>query len=254
MNNRNAGTDAPLLPVYTTDEIQEKRVAIAKRLIAISPNIKDYTLTRIAPADLGTLFALYDELFFNNCFRQIFRGQIRFSLSRRLTRSAGKTLCPKNIGKLRPEEVVMEIRMGVDFFFNYDAIQGVKQVNGLPSRNALEAFQLVFEHELCHVIEFSIFHASGCGRTRFKTIAHRLFGHRQSYHQLPTRQRILSENSGLKLGAPVSFLYEGQRLHGVLYKLNKRATVMVKTPNGNFADREGVRYRKFLVPVELLSD
>ena len=143
--------------------------------------------------------------------------------------------------------------MGVGFFFDYDEVAGEKQVNGLPSRNALEAFQLVFEHELCHVIEFINFHSSSCSRARFKNIAYRLFGHLESYHQLPTRQRIISEKSGLKIGDSVSFMYGNQRLQGVLYKLNKRATVMVKAKNGNYADREGVRYRKFLVPVEFLS-
>jgi hypothetical protein len=255
MNCRTIGPnpDTLLLPIYTAETIRKNRAAIAQRFIAQSPNIKDDTITRIAPSDLKILFDLYNEIFFENSFMQNFRGKMRFSLSRRLTRSAGKTFCPKNIGKLRPEEVVIEIRMGVGFFFDYDEVAGEKQVNGLPSQNALEAFQLVFEHDLCHVIEFINFHSSSCSRARFKNIAYRLFGHLESYHQLPTRQRIISEKSGLKIGDSVSFMYGNQRLQGVLYKLNKRATVMVKAKNGNYADREGVRYRRFLVPVEFLS-
>jgi hypothetical protein len=237
----------------TTEAIRKKRAAVAQRLMIESPNIKDYSITTIAPSDLNILFALYNEIFFENCLLSAFHGKIRFSLSRRLTRSAGKTFCPKNIGKMPPEEVVIEIRMGVDFFFDYDAVAGEKQVNGLPSRNALEALQLVFEHELCHVIEFINFHSSNCKRARFKNIAHNLFGHLESYHQLPTRQLVLSERIGLKIGDPVFFSYGKRRLQGILYKLNKRATVLVKYKNGTYIDQQGVRYRKFLVPVELLS-
>jgi hypothetical protein len=255
MNSMDTGSNMKhlFLTVYTTAEIQEKRAAIAQRLTAGSSNIKDQTITRIAPSDLKRLFDLYNEIFFENSFMQIFHGKMKFSLSRRLTRSAGKTLCPKKIGQIKPEDVVIEIRMGVDFFFDYDEVAGVKQVNGLPSRNALEAFQLVFEHELCHVIEFINFHSSNCNRKRFKDIAKSLFGHLESYHQLPTRQRIIREKMGLKIGDPVSFMYGKQRLQGVLAKINKRATVMVRDQNGNYADREGIRYRKFLVPVEFLS-
>jgi hypothetical protein len=241
------------LPTHTAAAIEHKRAEITRRLIAVSLNIKDRTITRIAPDDLRILFKLYNEVFFENRFLQNFRGKIRFSLSRRLTRSAGKTLCPKNIGQIRAEDVVIEIRMGVDFFFEYEAVAGMKRVNGLPSRNALEALQLVFEHELCHVIEFINFHSSNCRRERFKNIARNLFGHLESYHQLPTRQQIACEKTGLKIGDPVSFIYGNQRLQGILSKINKRATVMVRDRNGNYVDREGNKYRKFLAPLELLS-
>jgi hypothetical protein len=237
----------------TPKAIRQKRAEIARRLIARSANIKDHTITCMAPSDLKILFDLYNELFFENCLLQDFRGKMKFSLSRRLTSSAGKTICVKNMGRLKPEEVVMEIRMGVDFFFNYDAVESEKKVNGLPCRNALEAFQLVFEHELCHVIEFIYFQTSNCSRSRFKYIARSLFGHLTSYHQLPTRQRIVCEKLGLAIGDPVSFIYGNQRVQGVLSKINKRATVMVRDQKGNYVDREGNRYRKFLVPVELLT-
>jgi hypothetical protein len=255
MCNRIIGpnTATLVLPTYLPAVIAQKRAEIARRLIAGSPNIKDQTINCISPSDLKMLFDLYNEIFFESRFSQNFPGKIRFSLSRRLTRCAGKTLCPKNIGQIRPEDVVIEIRMGVDFFFDYEEVAGVKQVNGLPSRNALEALELVFEHELCHVIEFINFHSSNCRRERFKNISRSLFGHLESHHQLPTRQRIACEKMGLKIGASVSFVYGNRRLQGVLTKINKRATVMVRDHNGNYVDREGNRYRKFLASVELLE-
>jgi hypothetical protein len=252
MNPGNAGSN-PGLTAHHAQTIRRKRAEVARRLIAVSPNIKDPKLTRIAPSDLKTLFELYNEIFFENRFFQSFGGQMKFSLSRRLTRCAGKTICPKAIGRMKPEEVVIEIRMGVDFFFDFDAVASAKKVNGLLCRNALEAFQLVFEHELCHTIEFINFHTSNCNRERFKTIAKNLFGHLEVYHQLPTARRIIQEKMGLKLGDTVSFMVGNRRLQGLLYRINKRAVVMVKAKNGNFADGEGNRYRKYYVPVELLN-
>jgi hypothetical protein len=240
------------LTVFSGEFIRQKRAEVARGLIAVSPNVKGQKITRIAPSDLKILFELYNEIFFENRFFQSFGGQMKFSLSRRLTRSAGKTLCPKNIGRMKPEEVVIEIRMGVDFFFDFDEVKSEKKVNGIPCRNALEAFQLVFEHELCHAIEFINFHSSNCSRERFTTIAKNLFGHRESYHQLPTTRRIVHENMGLKLGDTVSFMYGNERVKGILYKINKRAIVMVKAKNGTYADQAGTRYQKYYVPVELL--
>jgi hypothetical protein len=239
--------------VLSAEAIRAKRAEVARRLIAVSPNIKDHTITRIAPSDLRILFELYDELFLENRFFQSFGGQMKFSLSRRLTQCAGKTICPKAIGRMKPEEVVIEIRMGVDFFFDFDQVASAKKVNGLPCRNALEAFQLVFEHELCHAVEFIHFHTSNCGRQRFKTIAKNLFGHLEVYHQLPTARRIVQEKMGLKIGDTVSFMYGNRRLKGLLYRINKRAVVMVKANNGNYTDGKGNRYQKYFVPVELLS-
>jgi hypothetical protein len=239
--------------VLSPEEIQRKRFEVSRDFKFLSTNIKTDRITKIAPTDLQLLFELYDEVFFDRYFDRYFLGKLRFSLSRRLTSSAGKTLCPKNIGCMKPDEVVIEIRMGIGFFFHYDAVESEKKVNGITTRNALEALQLVFEHEICHVIEFINFHTSNCHGKCFKTIAHNLFGHLQSYHQLPTRRRIVQEKLGLQLGDPVSFVYAGKVLSGILYRINKRAVVMVKDRHGRYTDCQGHRYSKYYVPVELLN-
>lgn len=220
--------------------------------MGLSSNIKSPRFTRIGVNDLQILFQLYDEIFFNHWFVYNFKGQMKFSLSTRLTKSAGKTICPVNIQQLRPEQVVLEIRMGVDFFLRYYEVSGDQLVSGLVSRNALEALQLVFEHELCHVIEFLYFFRSACGQKRFKNIARQLFGHRDIHHRLPTPSVLLQEKYGLKLGETVAFFFEEQELQGLLYNINKRAVVLVKDKKGNFIDQRGTRYAKYYVPLERL--
>lgn len=234
-------------------EISAKRAQIGHRLMALSPNIKSPELTKIAVNDLRLLFELYDEVFFNHQLTAGFSGQLKFSLSSRLTKSAGKTIFPRCCHQIPPEQLTAEIRMGTSFFFQYNAITGPKIVSGITTQNALEAFQLVFEHEICHFIEFLCYQNSNCRGKRFKNLAHNLFGHTESFHKLPTQNQIALQKYGFRIGAPVTFTYEGRSLQGILYRINKRATVMVKDRKGIYADKKGVRYSKYYVPLELLA-
>ncbi len=233
--------------------ISNKREEVSKHLIQKSANISCRTISTISASDLELLFQLYDEIFLENWFKENFKGRLKFSLSKRMRRSAGLTLCPKNISKIKPEELVIEIRIGVDFFLHYDSIEGSKSVGGIKARNSLDALQLVFEHELCHVIEFIHYKKSNCSGERFKVLVNNLFGHTESYHKLPTYRQIANQKLGLNIGDNVSFTFKGKRLSGILYNINKRATVMVRDNNGNMLDSHGVRYSKYYVPLTLIE-
>ncbi len=238
---------------YAPEVTVQKRAEIARRLMNLSPNIQKETFTRLDVSDLELLFRLYNEVFFEKRFESVFSGELKFSLSSRLTRSAGKTLCPKNIARLRPETVMIEVRIGLEFFLRYHELPGDKTVSGIVTHHALEALQVVFEHELCHVLEFIYFHRSNCRGSRFKMMAYRIFGHTDSYHHLPTPNAIAREKYGLKPGDRVSFVFAERILTGIIYAINKRATVMVEDKKGPFIDRRGQRYQKYYVPVEKLK-
>ncbi|GAA0177548.1 hypothetical protein SH2C18_07610 [Clostridium sediminicola] len=233
--------------------IESKRKEISELIIKNSTNIMNYKITKISSKDIELMFKLYDRIFFDNWFKENYKGKLNFSLSKRMTKSAGKTICPRNIKNITQEELILEIRMGVELFFNFDMIGGVKAVCGIQVNNSLEAMQLVFEHELCHVIEFIHYKESNCKRYRFNSIANNLFGHTESYHQLPTNKEIAREKFGLSLGDEVSFIFEGKKAWGILYKINKRATVMVLDKNGHFVDNKGKRYSKYYVNLSLLK-
>lgn len=239
---------------YTDLEIQAKRLEVAQRLILLSANIKEFTrITRIAPDDLKFLFDLYDEIFLEHQFRKSFQDKLKFSLSSRLSKAAGKTLYPKNMDQLRPGERIIEIRIGTAFLFKYHEIEGDKSVGGIATHTALQALQLVFEHEICHVIEFINFKTSSCKQARFKSLAGNLFGHTESCHKLPTVRQIVQQNYGLKIGDNVIFYYGNQKFEGILYRINQRATVMVRSQHGTHADNRGNRYDKYYVPIEHLQ-
>lgn len=231
------------------DEIILRRKEVARALLLHSTGIKSGMVSSLSVEDLTLLFWLYDRIFFNNGFAEGFAGKLKFSISRRMTKSAGITLCPRRIDRIKPEELVIEIRIGVDFFLQYGMLDGSKFVCGIKTENSLEALLLVFEHELCHAVEFITFKKSSCKGKRFKTIAGNIFGHTESYHKLPTNRQIASQKLGLKLGDTVSFDFEGKRLTGILYNINKRATVMVRDRKGQLADKHGNRYSKYYVPL-----
>jgi hypothetical protein len=88
---------------YCLEDIKEKRTKVAKGIISTSSNIKSSKIMSISTSDLKLMLDLYDEIFFNNWFRDNFKGVFNFSLSTRMTKSAGKTICPKNISKIKPE-------------------------------------------------------------------------------------------------------------------------------------------------------
>lgn len=237
----------------TPIEMESKREKVIEQLFQKSAVIKSLQMTSISTEDLRLLFELYDLYFFENWFRNHYAGKIKFSLSRKMTKSAGKTLCPGNISKIKPENLVLEIRIGVDFFLYYGQLGKSNTVCGVRTTSSLEALLLVFEHELCHVIEFLLFGKSSCKGTRFKTIAANMFGHSESYHRLPTNRQIASKVFGLRIGDSVSFKHNERQLTGLLYNVNKRAVVLVPDRSGILTDRQGKRYSKYYVPLKLLK-
>ncbi|MDD2556214.1 MAG: hypothetical protein PHV50_01115 [Syntrophaceticus sp.] len=238
---------------HNTEDIVKRRKKIAKHIMKDSQDIKSGTISSISTLDLELLFDLYDSFFLGDWFNRNYKGKLNFSLSRRMTRSAGSTLCSKNIAESAPQELVLEIRIGVDFLFNYGLIERVKTVCGVDTNNSLQALQLVFEHELCHVIEYICFQKSNCKGNRFKTIASNLFGHTASHHNLPTYKQIAKQKFVLNIGDSVSFTFKEERMNGILNNINKRATVLVPDKTGPYKDKLGNRYTKYYVPLELLE-
>lgn len=238
---------------YTPQEIAKKRRQIAKSFVLNSPNVKSADIKQISDRDLRLLFELYDQVFFDGWFRECFPGTLKLSFSRRMTKSAGKTLYPKNADPSRPEGLVVEVRISVDFILGYGALAEANKVGGIPTKSSLEALQIILEHELIHVIEFFYFQQSSCKKERFQTMAHSLFGHTESCHRLATNQQIARQKLGFAIGDTVSFSCGGKRLEGVVHGIRKRATVMVRDEKGSFTDQHGNRYAKYYVPLELLQ-
>ncbi len=239
--------------VFNEIQIIDKGILIRKAFLSKSENIKSGIIEKISEEDLNTLFNIYDEHFFSNYFKNEFKGKIKFSLSKRMNKSAGKTIVPRNIAVLSEENKSFEIKIGVNFLFEYYKVKREKNVGGIKTHDSLHALFIVFEHELIHLLEFYVFGNSSCKNIRFKNIAFNIFKHKEAYHSLPTNSEIAAKNLGLHRGGHVSFNYEGKKVNGVIYGINKRATVMVLDNKGKYIDGKGNRFMKLYVPLELIS-
>lgn len=238
---------------YTPEIIKEKRSQIREQLLVLSANIKNEKITLVNDQDLSLLFRLYDDIFLQDYFKLYLPAPlIRFSWSKRLTKSAGKTIYYTQKTKAGIEKSY-EIRIATDFFFEYSTVSRDVKVGGISSSDAVEALQLVFEHELCHLIEYILTNNSSCRHKNFHTLAGKLFGHIAFTHQLPTKQEIASIQYGFQIGQKVKFEFEGKGFIGILHKIHKRAIVMVPESKGRFMDKQGTRYMKYYVPLKRLN-
>lgn len=230
------------------EEIIAKKEKIKLELQKKSLNIKENRIINITPLDLNIVFNLYDRYFFENQFKNK-DVKVDFSISNRMTKAAGKTLCTYLKNRIIQK---IEIRIAIDFFKKYAYVSREKRVCGIETRDAVDAFMIVFEHELVHVIEFLNFKSSNCRDSRFKEIAKMIFMHEESYHELPTTREIAKEKFNIQIGDKVTFKYKGSLQIGILYKINKNAVVMVNDKNGQYSDRVGNRFTKWYVPLDLL--
>ncbi|KOA21479.1 hypothetical protein CLHOM_01500 [Clostridium homopropionicum DSM 5847] len=238
---------------YGEQYINTRRNAIRKELIKTSKNIDSGVIDTISDEDLKILFYLYDKYFFENYFINNFKGTINFALSRRMSKSAGSTTALKSNWAMPEEKEKYEIKIGVNFLFQYYELSREKTVAGIKTEDSLHALLITFEHELIHLIEFYLFGNSSCKKRRFKTMAENFFGHKGVYHSLITKSEILSSNYGLKIGDKVSFVHKNKIKYGYIYRINKRATIYFLDRKGIYIDSKGNRYLKAYISLELLK-
>ncbi len=231
---------------YTLQEIKEKTQTIYNQILIQSDNIDQGNYTSIAISDLRLLFELYDQKFFNDFFAENYEDKIYFRLSRRMTKSAGKIQ-----RFIKVDDFVISLSTTLIFQTFNDIMREIK-VNGIICHDRLEATMRVFEHEIIHLIEYVLFDTSSCSKPSFKRFSRNIFGHTDVTHQLITQVEVAHENFNLHVGDIVSFRYEGNVYEGLINRVTKRATVMVKDRKGQFTDSKGNRYVKFYIPLRYL--
>ena len=227
-------------------EVRDRRAAIHTALCARWPSLCDVPVTTLPSGALAWLLDRYDRAFFAGLFAAN-AARVRITASTRMTRAAG-TCTLRRAAQDAPPSV--EIRMGVDFLFRL--LEGPFDVNGLRAPDAIGAFLLVLEHEMCHAADALQHGSTDRHGPRFQALAKGLFGHRRCTHALPTRAQE-AEAQGLGRGAWASFLYEKKTLSGRITRVGKTATVMVPASRGGWRDAEGRRYDKYTVPLSALT-
>lgn len=237
MNRNRLPFELPL----SAPEILRRRARILSELLAMDAAFSVIPVCGIHESTLRKMLDQYDNLFLQGYLARSYH-EIKLTLSSRLISAAGKFVYSRNpYGKLK----CAEIRMSQDFLTRLK--QGPFALNGLYASTPQEAFLMVFEHELCHAIEFSLYGHTGHSN-RFLTLANGLFGHTQTKHSLPTRRAEAAQN-GLIVGMLVSFTYQNKTLTGRVTYIGKTVTIMVPSPRGEYRDRQGKRFSKYHVPL-----
>ncbi len=227
-------------------KIKKKRRLIYKRMIAESPSIARGNFTAISTDDLQRLFELYDEHFFRRYLTGEAGVKVSFRLSKRMTRSAGKTSYNQ-----RDNSFVITLSTELLFQTFLDVDREIR-VNGLACQDRLEAAMVVWEHETIHLLEWLLHGTSSCSQLRFRLMARRIFGHTDVTHQLVTRRERAQVRYGLQVGDRVKFDFDGTIRYGFIHRITKRATVMVNDQQGAYTDPHGTRFNKVYVPLQCL--
>ncbi len=237
----------------TATQIAARTRRIYDTVLQESPSLDGGNFTTIHTSDLARLFDHYDTDFFQAQLRATLgRTPVRFRLSKRMTTAAGQTAhaVPTNRRGRRFYEISVSMPL-LSHCFAGDDHRPIT-VTGITCHDRLEALQRVLEHELIHLIELLLWTTSSCSARRFQSMERRLFGHTTHTHALITPGERALAKFGIKPGDPVRFCFEGTHYTGIVNRITKRATVLVKNTRGRrYAD--GNRYARFYVPVEWLK-
>lgn len=232
---------------YSPEQISAKTRKIYDSVLEKSSNFEDGNFRIIGAGDVALLFRLYDASFFGGYFTSKLNGNLSFRVSKRMTRAAGK---------LTVDRKLTDYTISISSYLIFQTFSDIKReiiVNGLVCKDRLEAMMKVFEHEMIHLLEYMLFGDSSCGKRRFKSYSANIFGHTESTHKLITQWERALTKYDLKVGDKVNFTFDGIALTGIIYRITKRATVMVRNKKGQYRDARGNRYRKYYIPLAALS-
>ncbi len=236
-------TDRLLDNAHSLSSIEKKRKEIHKKMIERSGFIDDGNFNSIAPADVKLMFQLYDEIFLGNYINDNYPDRIMFKLSRRMTRSGGKTEYHSN------RDIYVITLSSTLLFQSFNGEGRDITLCGIVCKDRLEAAMVIMEHEIVHLIEYVLYGDTNCSSRRYLSLGSRIFGHTDVRHQLVTGREVADKEYGLKVSDRVSFEFKGEIRKGVISRITKRATVMVEDPKGYYKDLSGKNYTKYYIPM-----
>ena len=232
---------------YTPTKIRRTNRKIYRQILRESENIAHGNFNAIAIKDFARLFELYDLHFFDRYFHNQYNGKIFFRLSERMTKAGGKIAYAKGTD-------IYTIYLSTTLIFQtFGDVMREVTVNGIVCRDRLEATMRILEHEIIHLLELVFFGSTSCSKPGFKHLSRNIFGHTDVTHRLVTQAELAHEQHNLQVGSVVSFEYGGETFSGIISRITKRATVMVRDPAGDFRDLQGDRYSKYYIPLENLK-
>ena len=232
---------------YTSREIKKKSKKVYRQILAESENLDRGNFKAIGTDDLASLFKLYDLYFFNRFFHNNYKEKISFRLSRRMTMAAGRIAYTKHDGTYAISLSTTLISQ------TFHDVKREVVVNGIVCHDRLEATMRVLEHEIIHLLEWELFGGTSCSKPRFRRLSRNIFGHTDVTHQLVTQAERAHKRFNLRVGDEAVFEHDGKTYRGVISRITKRATVMVRDSDGQFQDSQGNLYSKYYILLQHLN-
>ena len=240
---------------FSTTTRKQIQNSISQYMLTNSRSIGAGNFTEISGSDLGLLFHVIDEHFFEGSINRLCEQQadrpLSFRLSTRMTSAGGMTTMQTSPDRSNPT-VEFEIAIATTPLFATFKDDPTAVVSGIVCHNRLQALQRIMEHEMIHLVEMLLWNDSNCAAKPFKRIVKRFFGHTESNHQLLTPRDIARKRLGISTGDLVTFSMEGRKLTGHVNRITKRATVLVASSKGAMYD-DGHKYMKYYVPLNRLK-
>lgn len=240
---------------YSQSRCRAMQREVFQHALLNSPNMAGENFDSLSPADLGLMFYVTDELFFEGTLARFlesnFAKPLQFRLSTRMTTSGGTTTMSRYLGSNK-RNTEFEIAIATTPLFSTFKVEDRAKVGGVFCNSRLEALQRILEHEMVHLAELLATDDSNCQQGQFRNWVKAYFGHLESNHQLLTPSDIARKQLGIRRGDTVTFQIDGTRHLGVVNRITKRATVLVKDPAGT-PYTDGQSYSKFYVPLQMLK-
>lgn len=228
-------------------KMDEEDIALKRKYIHDSMiryyNLKE-NFSKITSQNLQDIFEMYDYVFFGNQISEKLhntRSTVGFIVepgSSRTT-SAGSCTTQKSPGGSR---CFFELRFPESIYINlFQSSEKSLRVNGLKCWGKLSCLQMVFEHELMHLLmklygyegEGKIYSAHGL---LFKCMVKTVFGHTETKHSLLRGESILNplEKKDAYVGMRV-FLFDDkkQKIYGTITKINPKFAHLKREDNGS---------------------
>jgi hypothetical protein len=238
---------------YPPAEVAQKRAAVREAVLRDAPYVRQANFIKISDVDVRVLFRAYDQVFFQGELSKLTAEKsarsIEFKASGAMSSSGGRTTRYRQ--RMPNGSVATWFRIGLAgriLLSSFQEGDRAVQVSGQACADRLEAAMRIMEHEIVHLIEMLTFGTSSCAKTRFLTIAQRLFGHSHAKHGLVTLRERVAVKHQLRVGDQVEFTHHGRTLRGMLNRVGVKATVLVSDGRGRrYSD--GGTYVKFYVAV-----
>ena len=241
---------------FSPEQIAAHRLTIRQRMLAEAPCVRQPDFIRLADTDIALLFRLYDQYFFASQLHPLLSAKtnsnLRFRSSGAMSSSGGKAT---RFRQRQPDGTLAtwyEIAISAKLLFaSFRDPQRAIHVSGHLCTDRLDAMQRIMEHEIIHLAELLTFGKSSCSRSRFMTLAQRIFAHSHPRHRLVTPRERAATQYQLQVGQSVEFPFQGQTRRGFVNRLGTRATILCPDSSGQrYSD--GHYYAKFYVPLACL--